>query len=98
MGGLSQFRGDSFEALYIKEQQFQPHVDGTDDAADWAEVLEAMEAMKLSPEDKYEIVCTTAAVLHLGNIEFVEQGTEVAALESQECEWTVTRSLCVNLK
>ena len=56
-----------------------------------------MEAMKLSAEDKYEIVCTTAAVLHLGNIEFVEQGTEVAALESQECEWTVTRSLCAKL-
>ena len=54
-----------------------------------------MEAMKLSPEDKYEIVCTTAAVLHLGNIEFVEQGTEVAALESQECEWTMTRYHCV---
>ena len=59
---------------------FQPHVDGTDDRADWNEVLEAMEAMMLSDDDKYDIIATTAAVLHLGNIEFEESGVEVSTI------------------
>ena len=61
-------------------------MDGTDDRSDWEEVLEAMDAVNLSQEDKYEVICTSAAVLHLGNIEFVEAATEVAQPDSRECE------------
>ena len=43
-------------------------------------MLEAMEAMMLSDDDKYDIIATTAAVLHLGNIEFEESGVEVSSI------------------
>ena len=65
----------------------QPTVDGTDDKADWEEVLEAMDAVSLTEDEKYELICVTAAVLHLGNIEFTEASTEVAKPENNECEY-----------
>ena len=45
-----------------------------------------MDAVSLTEDEKYELICTTAAVLHLGNIEFSEAGTEVAQPHSRECE------------
>ena len=70
----------------FKLVSFQPTVEGTDDRTDWEEVLEAMDAVSLNEDEKYELICTTAAVLHLGNIEFTEASTEVAEPESRECE------------
>jgi len=55
-----------------------PTVEGTNDTSDWAEVLEAMEAVNMSQDEQYNLIKTTAAVLHLGNISFMEQGVEVA--------------------
>jgi len=61
-----------------------PHVDGTDDRQDWAEVLEAMNAMGMSNDDQFEIISATSAVLHLGNITFREAGVEKAVPEEAE--------------
>ena len=64
---------------------FQPHVEGTDDRQDWAEVLEAMGAMGMSSEEQFGVISTTAAVLHLGNINFREAGVEKAVPEEADC-------------
>ena len=37
-----------------------------------------MEAVNMSQDEQYNLIKTTAAVLHLGNISFMEQGVEVA--------------------
>ena len=63
---------------------FKPHVDGTDDRQDWAEVMEAMGAMGMSNEEQYSVISTVAAVLHLGNITFREAGVEKAVPEDAE--------------
>ena len=39
-----------------------------------------MEAMEMTDDDKYNIIATAAAVLHLGNIEFEESGVEVSSI------------------
>ena len=45
-------------------------MEGTDDKADWQEVLEAMKIMKMSEDEQFDIMGITAAVLHIGNISF----------------------------
>jgi len=62
-----------------------PHVEGTDDRQDWAEVLEAMGAMGMSSEEQFGVISTTAAVLHLGNINFREAGVEKAVPAEADC-------------
>jgi len=61
-----------------------PHVDGTDDRQDWVEVLEAMAAMGMNGDDQFNVISTTAAVLHLGNITFREAGVEKAVPEEAD--------------
>ena len=73
---------------------YQFTVEGTDDSADWNEVLEAMETMMMSPEEKFDIISVTAAVLHLGNIEFGESGVEVAVPADRDGK--VSSFLCLN--
>jgi len=60
-----------------------PHVDGTDDNEDWMEVLQAMDAMGFDGTEQGEIISAVAAILHLGNISFVEAGNEVAKPEDE---------------
>ena len=43
----------------------------------------------MSPEEKFDIIAVTAAVLHLGNIEFVERGVEVAETADKDGEKTL---------
>lgn len=61
-----------------------PHVDGTDDRQDWVEVMEAMAAMGMTGDDQFNVISTTAAVLHLGNITFREAGVEKAVPEEAD--------------
>ncbi|GLH11924.1 Unconventional myosin IC [Gryllus bimaculatus] len=49
-------------------------VDGTNDAHDFQETLKAMSVMGISNEEQNSILKLVAAVLHLGNISFVESG------------------------
>ena len=37
-----------------------------------------MEAVNMSQDEQYDLIKTTAAILHLGNISFMEEGVEVA--------------------
>eukprot|EP00040_Diaphanoeca_grandis_P035564 m.224049 g.224049 ORF g.224049 m.224049 type:complete len:1049 (-) comp33420_c1_seq1:231-3377(-) len=49
-------------------------VDGTDDAQEFADTMNAMSVMNLSEETKNTVLELVACVLHLGNINFGEQG------------------------
>ena len=60
-------------------------MDGTDDRQDWVEVMEAMAAMGMTGDDQFNVISTTAAVLHLGNITFREAGVEKAVPEEADC-------------
>jgi myosin I len=49
-------------------------VDGTDDKQDWQDTLNAMGVMGIDGEDKDSTLRMVAAVMHIGNIDFVEEG------------------------
>ena len=51
-----------------------------------------MAAMDMSGEEQFDVISTTAAVLHLGNITFTEAGVEKAVPEEADCRMTP----CVN--
>ncbi|TRY67144.1 hypothetical protein TCAL_02955 [Tigriopus californicus] len=59
-------------------------VDGTDDVADYAETITAMTTIGLIEEEQGNIVQIVAAILHLGNIIFTEEGNDKAIVENQE--------------
>jgi myosin-5 len=43
-------------------------IDGVDDAANFAEVLEALSDIGLSPADIHALLCTLSGILWLGNL------------------------------
>ena len=47
------------------------YIEGTDDAQEFHENLEAMDGLNFSPDEKRSILQICAAILHLGNIRFV---------------------------
>lgn len=49
-------------------------VDGTDDVQDFKDTFKAMDVVGIHPDIKEEIKSLIAAVLHLGNIQFSEEG------------------------
>ena len=59
--------------------------EGTDDAKEYAETLQAMQVIGIDDGTKLEILKLVSAVLHIGNINFVEQGN-YAAVEGDDCK------------
>lgn len=49
-------------------------VDGINDQKDFEEVQSAMQAVKISDQDQFNIFKIVAGILHLGNIKFVSHG------------------------
>ena len=49
-------------------------VDGTDDAQEWRDTINALGVMGIEGEEYNTILKMIAAVLHIGNIDFVEEG------------------------
>jgi myosin-1 len=58
--------------------------DGIDDLEEYAEMKKAMDVCGISAQDKTSIFNILAGILHLGNIDFVEAGTN-AAIADHEC-------------
>uniref|UniRef100_A0A8C4X110 Myosin IF n=1 Tax=Eptatretus burgeri TaxID=7764 RepID=A0A8C4X110_EPTBU len=58
-------------------------VEGTDDKKDFSETLGAMDVIGISPEVKQTVLQIVSGILHLGNINFVENGN-YAAVESED--------------
>eukprot|EP00047_Mylnosiga_fluctuans_P003550 m.229694 g.229694 ORF g.229694 m.229694 type:complete len:1076 (-) comp11945_c0_seq1:83-3310(-) len=59
---------------YYLNQSGCERVDGTDDKADFKETVSAMGVMNLTAADQSDVLKVVAAILHLGNIEFCENG------------------------
>lgn len=57
---------------------------GIDDIEEYEEMKKAMDVCGISTQDKSSIFNILAGILHLGNIDFVEDGT-VAAIADPEC-------------
>ncbi|KAF0306245.1 Unconventional myosin-Ie [Amphibalanus amphitrite] len=51
-------------------------VDGTNDAHEFQETLRAMSVMGLSDDQQTDVLQAVAAILHLGNVPFAEQGND----------------------
>eukprot|EP00051_Salpingoeca_urceolata_P021427 m.336285 g.336285 ORF g.336285 m.336285 type:complete len:1061 (+) comp19795_c1_seq2:302-3484(+) len=49
-------------------------VDGIDDKQEFADTLHAMSVVGLGPDEQWQVLKVVAAVLHLGNVDFVEAG------------------------
>ena len=68
--------------LILKDFIFQ--IDGTDDHADYEELIEAMETMNFSETEKFEIFALVFSILHLGNVTFVESKNDEAQVENDK--------------
>ena len=61
-------------------------VEEIDDAKEFGDVLNAMKVINISEADQEQIFRILAAILHLGNINFVETQTYHAALQDDKCK------------
>jgi len=73
--------------FYYLSQSGCTSVDGTDDAQEFQDTMNAMTVMKLSEETKQTVLELVACVLHLGNISFVEQGAYAAVADPNYLEY-----------
>ncbi|XP_078489929.1 unconventional myosin-Ie isoform X1 [Ciona intestinalis] len=69
--------------FYYLNQSGCYSVDGTNDAQEFSETMEAMQVIGLTPEEQQFVLQITASVLHIGNISFIENGN-YAAVENQD--------------
>ncbi|KAF2366369.1 SH3 domain [Trinorchestia longiramus] len=53
-------------------------VDGIDDSADFLETISAMEVMGMDAKARMDVLRVVAAILHMSNISFVEEGNDAA--------------------
>lgn len=61
--------------------------------ADYGETMTAMTTIGMTEEEQSSIIQTVAAILHLGNIMFTEEGNDKAVVEDQDCKDTNLRSI-----
>ncbi|KHN83240.1 Unconventional myosin-Ie [Toxocara canis] len=62
-------------------------IDGTDDARDFKQTLHAMSVIGISNEMQLEVLQLVAAIMHIGNITFVEQNNYAAVYDEQFLEF-----------
>jgi hypothetical protein len=66
--------------------------DGIDDVEEYTEMKQAMDVCHIEGNDRSAIFNILAAVLHLGNIDFIEDGT-VAAIKDLEGGYLLSKSV-----
>ncbi|KAI9090825.1 P-loop containing nucleoside triphosphate hydrolase protein [Phlyctochytrium arcticum] len=59
------------------------NADGIDDIQEFADMKRAMGICQISPTDQVTIMQIVAGILHLGNIEFVEEGNDARVADPQ---------------
>uniref|UniRef100_F1KTI8 Myosin-Ie n=1 Tax=Ascaris suum TaxID=6253 RepID=F1KTI8_ASCSU len=62
-------------------------IDGTDDAKDFKQTLHAMSVIGISNEKQMDILQLVAAIMHIGNITFVEEHNYAAVYDEQFLEF-----------
>ena len=73
--------------FYYLNQSGCTSVDGTDDAKEFAEMNAAMTTMGLDESAKTTVLQIVAAVLHIGNIDFVEAGAYAGVRDASFLEF-----------
>ena len=58
-------------------------VDGIDDVQEWRDTCNALNVMGVEGEEYNSVLKMIAAVLHLGNVEFVEEGAYAKVRDSR---------------
>ncbi|XP_071795334.1 unconventional myosin-Ie-like [Asterias amurensis] len=66
---------------YYLNQSGTYKVDGTNDTQEFGDTLSAMSVIGISEEDQLSVLNCVAAILHLGNIQFSEQGNYAVVAE-----------------
>ena len=54
-----------------------------------------MSVMGISIEDQYSVLTLVAGILHLGNISFVEQDNNYAAVQDDSCKLNIINNIHV---
>lgn len=69
------------------------YIDGTDDAEEFKENLDAMDGLNISADEKYSILQICAAILHLGNIQFAPNADGSGSIIKNEEELEISSQL-----
>ncbi|KAK7077772.1 Unconventional myosin-Va, partial [Halocaridina rubra] len=69
---------DNFHYL---SQGFSPHIDGVDDAANFYETSQAFSLLGIGDSSQEQIFRVLAGILHLGNVVFLENGTDSSTID-----------------
>ena len=73
-------------------------VDGTDDAEEWAALRSAFDILSFSAAEVDDIMRTTAACLHLGNVDFTQNQRDEAAVSTPDAVQTAAALLRVDVQ
>lgn len=84
------------ESFAYLNQSGNVTIDGVDDAADFREVDEAMDALSFKPEEKDNIFTIVAWILHLGNLRFRSIGDKKCEIENMDDLRYVAKLMEVN--
>jgi myosin heavy subunit len=71
-------------------------IDGVDDAADFTEVVQAMEALSFTPGEQHAIFTIVAWILHAGNLKFKNVGDKKCVIENMDVAKHVARLMEVD--
>ncbi|KAJ3092694.1 Unconventional myosin-Ie [Quaeritorhiza haematococci] len=63
------------------------NADGIDDVQEYADMKKAMQVCSISPQDQSSLLEILAGILHLGNVEFVEEGNDAKVADPQALEF-----------
>ncbi|CAL4124191.1 unnamed protein product, partial [Meganyctiphanes norvegica] len=75
------------DKFYFLSQSGVYKVDGTNDAHDFQETLQAMTVMGIQQSTQLDMFRVVAAILHMSNIEFMEQGNAAVISDPQYLEF-----------
>lgn len=75
--------GDQNDFYYLKQGN-SPHIDGVRDFETFKETVNALELLGFSEMEQNDMFQVLAAVLHLGNIKFIEGTISSANEQDQE--------------
>jgi myosin V len=75
--------GNPQDYWYLRQSNTY-HNDDMDDAKEFMDTTKAMDVVGIKPDEKREILRIVAAILHLGNIEFVDAGADNSDIKNMQ--------------
>ncbi|RKO97884.1 hypothetical protein CXG81DRAFT_26193 [Caulochytrium protostelioides] len=69
-----------FSYLNLSEEY---NADGIDDRAEFMDLKKAMQVCAISPQNQHNLLSLVAGILHLGNVDFIEEGNNAVIADRQ---------------